>query len=161
LSTNVIDSFTWKSSGRTVHSIYSNFFVEPDGSTVEREFQAEKHRGHPWRQKIILAASNPARAKKLGRKWRLTKEEKRAWDRRKLEVMKCFVRQKFLDHPDLASELLDTGDVKLVEENWWHDNFWGNCKCMQCFRIGDNHLGRILMEVRDELRLRLLQVGDA
>ena len=24
-------------------------------------------------------------------------------------------------------QLIDTGDAMLIEGNWWHDNYWGNC----------------------------------
>lgn len=46
------------------------------------------------------------------------------------------------------SETIDsTGDVELVEGNWWGDRFWGVCD-----GVGENRLGRCLMEVRKELR---------
>ena len=41
---------------KTIHKwnlFFSNFYVEPDGTHVEGEFQAEKHFGHPIRQHII------------------------------------------------------------------------------------------------------------
>jgi predicted NAD-dependent protein-ADP-ribosyltransferase YbiA (DUF1768 family) len=34
----------------------------------------------------------------------------------------------------------------LIEENTWGDTFWGICKGQ-----GENHLGRLLMQIRDEL----------
>jgi predicted NAD-dependent protein-ADP-ribosyltransferase YbiA (DUF1768 family) len=39
----------------------------------------------------------------------------------------------------------------MVEDNWWHDNYWGDCHCFQCFRIGINMLGQIWMQVREEI----------
>ena len=42
-----------------------------------------------------------------------------------------------------------TGELVLEEGNTWHDTFWGvDAKTGE----GLNHLGRILMKVRDELR---------
>jgi len=35
----------------------------------------------------------------------------------------------------------------------WHDKFWGICICTKCANKGENHLGKILMEVREELKL--------
>ena len=42
-----------------------------------------------------------------------------------------------------------TGNLVLEEGNGWHDTFWGvDLKTGE----GENHLGRILMQVREELR---------
>jgi N-glycosidase YbiA len=43
--------------------------------------------------------------------------------------------------------LLDTGDAELVEVNHWRDFWWGVCN-----GVGANHLGRLLMTIRNELR---------
>ena len=47
----------------------------------------------------------------------------------------------------LKEMLLLTGDQEIIEENYWGDTFWGVCRGK-----GQNHLGKILMKVRDELR---------
>jgi len=51
--------------------------------------------------------------------------------------------------------LLQTGDAKLVLNNKWNDKFWGVCR-----GVGENWLGKILMEVRDELRKQLSNEQD-
>jgi GTP cyclohydrolase II len=64
--------------------------------------------------------------------------------------MDHLVAQKFNPtlNPDLYNRLLATGDKYLEETNWWNDTFWGkNLK-----GEGENHLGQILMQVRDKLR---------
>ena len=38
--------------------------------------------------------------------------------------------------------------MKLVEGNYWKDTFWGVDEKLG----GKNHLGRILMEIREELK---------
>lgn len=48
--------------------------------------------------------------------------------------------------PDWETYRLDVM-AELVEGNTWHDTFWGVCNGK-----GQNHLGRILMRVRAELR---------
>ena len=58
------------------------------------------------------------------------------------------LRSKFSD-PELAEALLATGDAELVEGNTWGDPFWGVYKGK-----GENMLGRLLMEVRGEIRRR-------
>ena len=47
----------------------------------------------------------------------------------------------------MSNKLLGTGDTYLEEGNTWNDTFWGVCN-----GVGENNLGRILMEVREELR---------
>ena len=58
------------------------------------------------------------------------------------------VREKFKD-PLLAELLLSTEDFPLLETNDWNDRFWGVSQGK-----GLNHLGRILMKVRKEIRER-------
>ncbi len=56
---------------------------------------------------------------------------------------------KFTQNPDLLSKLLATGDAELIEGNTWGDRVWG----VDLYRgAGENHLGKILMRIRDELR---------
>lgn len=39
----------------------------------------------------------------------------------------------------------------IVENNTWHDNFWGVCTCPRCSERGANVLGIILSKARDNL----------
>ena len=142
--------FTKRDNGKTVHNWPSNFFIEPDGTHVEREYQAAKHLAHPWRV-VTLMQCSPGEAKKLGRRWKLSSGELKVWNESKRVVMKALVRAKIEDHPDIGMALISTGGINLVEQNWWHDNYWGNCTCLRCFRNGDNELGKIWMELRAAL----------
>lgn len=56
-------------------------------------------------------------------------------------------RQKYTV-PYLREKLLATGDAELVEGNTWGDRFWGVCN-----GVGQNWLGRLLMQVRDEIKV--------
>lgn len=143
--------FVLDGGNRAIHHWPSNFFIEPDGTHVEGEFQAAKHEGHPWRQRILLRHRSPGKAKRLARTWKLTPVELKAWDARKDQVMLDLIRKKVDDWPHLAQQLRFTGDGELVEDNWWHDNYWGDCHCFKCFRIGRNQLGKIWMQVREEI----------
>jgi ribA/ribD-fused uncharacterized protein len=121
------------------YSFLSNFYW--NGWTVEHHFQAAKTDDPTWASRILNAPS-PNAAKKLGRKAPL----RPTWDSEKVAVMLTLLRMKFLDR-GLAQKLLDTGDAELVEGNWWGDTFWGVSN-----GVGENHLGRLLMQVREELR---------
>jgi hypothetical protein len=71
------------------------------------------------------------------------------------------VFEKFSQWKNLKEMLLKTGNSHIEEGNYWHDNFWGNCRCgnrdgrrPDCLLQGKNHLGIILMDVRDELEVK-------
>lgn len=50
-------------------------------------------------------------------------------------------------HDDLRDKLLATHPELLIEGNFWGGTFWGVCA-----GEGSNHLGRLLMKIRGELR---------
>lgn len=129
------------------HRYLSNFFpaiVWLDGDvyvTVEHAYHAAKTLDREWRRKI-QQADKPGEAKRLGRKAPL----RAGWDEMKLDVMLGLLRQKFDRHPDLRASLTGTGDAEIVEGNTWRDCYWGVCN-----GAGENHLGRLLMQVRSEI----------
>ncbi len=98
-------------------------------------------------REIISKIPSPGEVKKLGRKLKVRTD----WDDKKLEFMKWGVKEKFKNEK-LADLLLSTDDNELIEGNWWHDNFWGSCSCLKCNGSGENHLGKILMNIREEIR---------
>lgn len=126
----------------------SNFYpaeVTLDGATyptVEHAFQAAKSNDLLVRRSI-RNTQRPGSAKRLGSTVYLRPH----WEEIKLGIMEQLVRQKFSKEP-LKSRLLATGDAELIEGNYWNDKFWG-----VCYGEGENHLGQILMTVREELRL--------
>lgn len=131
-------------------SFLSNFFCAEilyEGEywrTVEHAFQGAKT-SHPVDKTRIRIADTPGYAKKLGRQVDLRED----WEEVKLEIMFELVSAKFESHQNLMQRLLDTGDAELIEGNYWHDNFWGDCSCKRCENIkGENVLGQILMMVR-------------
>ncbi len=129
------------------HRFLSNFHpveVTMDGQlylSTEHAYQAAKTTNLATRT-MIARTFNPGKAKRLGRLAALRPD----WEEVKLEVMLDLLRKKFA-HPKLRTKLLATGTEQLVEGNTWGDTFWGVCDGM-----GDNHLGRLLMQVRDEIK---------
>lgn len=97
-------------------------------------------------REMVANIPHPGTVKKLGRKISVRKD----WNEKKLEFMNWAIREKFKDER-LADMLIETGDVLIYEGNYWHDTFWGVCSCDKCADKGHNHLGKILMKVRDEL----------
>ena len=139
---NKITSFTGE------YAFLSNFhpFEDLDSRmylTVENLYQAAKTPDVGWKKQIL--AASPGKAKKLGRIAPIHPD----WEQNKLTVMKQLVYRKFSTDFLLGQKLLKTGDAVIEEGNYWHDTFWG---VDAATGEGQNHLGRILMEVRDELR---------
>lgn len=95
-------------------------------------------------REMISKVELPAVTKKIGQLVKL----RRDWDDKKIEFMNWAIREKF-KNKELSEMLLSTGDMELIEGNSWNDTFWGVCNGK-----GKNHLGKILMEVRNELRGR-------
>lgn len=119
----------------------SNFYIEPDSTFVEKEFQASKC-ADPKDLLAFCFGMTPQQAKAVGQRVKLRED----WPWIKMGIMLDLVQRKFLDHPSLARALKDTGHAYLEEGNYWGDRFWGTVD-----GVGENHLGRILMQVRGEL----------
>ena len=128
------------------YAFLSNFYpcqIEYEGiifPSVEHAYQAAKTPIKSIRLECL--DMRPREAKK----WGTTIPIRQDWEDVNLDIMRELTRKKF-SHPSFAKKLLDTGDVVIEETNYWHDTFWGVCN-----GIGENWLGKILMEVREELK---------
>ncbi len=123
----------------------------PDGityPTTEHAFQAQKTHDMEERKRIARLLT-PRKAKNAGREVDLRED----WENVKIDIMTQVTRLKFR-RPDLRQKLLGTGDAELIESNTWEDKIWGVCN-----GVGENHLGKILMKIRDELIRDELQRG--
>ena len=141
---STIDSFRGK------YYFLSNFFpaeVTYNGLTYqnnEAAFQAQKT--YSKEERIEFTTLEPRDAKRRGRRVRLRSD----WEQVKDRIMEEIVRAKFSQNEELKEQLLATGDAQLVEGNRWNDRYWGvDIRS----GVGENHLGKILMKVRSELRM--------
>jgi ribA/ribD-fused uncharacterized protein len=122
----------------------SNFWsciIPYDGElypSVENAYQATKCFNKQDRVRFLDIKAGEA--KRLGRVIKMQPN----WDEIKLDVMLRLVRIKFND-PTLRKLLIATGYEEIQEGNWWGDSYWGTVN-----GVGDNHLGVILMKVRNE-----------
>lgn len=138
----VIDSFFGK------YRFLSNFepcTVVYDGLTYtcsEAAYQAAKNKSNDVSLHIAFTTMNGSQAKYAGQKLKLRPD----WNEVKVDVMYAIVKDKFTRNPELREKLLNTGNLELIEGNYWGDTFWGVCNGK-----GENHLGKILMRVRKEL----------
>ncbi len=69
------------------------------------------------------------------------------WDAVKVDIMRSILRAKAEQHEYVRRKLLATGNRELIEDSW-RDDFWG----WGPNRDGKNMLGKLWMEIREELR---------
>ena len=132
---------------RGEHRWLSNFApvnVKFEGVTyrsTEHAYQAAKTLDLLEREQIHACAT-PGKAKRLSRTLTLRSD----WESVKARVMLDLTRQKYRK-PEYRRKLLQTGDYQIVEGNTWGDTYWGVCRGK-----GENRLGKIIMQVREEIR---------
>lgn len=115
--------------------------------TSEHAYQAAKSLDHDVRM-LIHRCSTPGAAKRMGGAILCRSD----WNSIKVDVMRTILMEKFKPGSEITSRLLETRDAILVEGNWWHDTFWGQCNCVKHHGVGENNLGKLLMEIRNELK---------
>lgn len=144
--------------------------------SVESYYQSQKFNTSETREyyNLISKADSPQKAKNMGcmrpnprgSSWLITNsrpclgrvneciEEFRSkvkirpdWEDVKISIMKKALYAKFTQNPFLKECLLTTGDREIIENSPF-DNFWG------CGSDGNgqNHLGKLLVKLRDHLR---------
>lgn len=113
--------------------------------TVEHAYQALKFTA-PEERGLIAETRTPGKAKRISYKMKSFRTD---WDEVRVDIMKILVRQKFIRHEELSTMLMLTHPHELEETNHWGDVFWGVCD-----GVGENQLGKILMDVREELMQR-------
>lgn len=92
---------------------------------------------------LKIASLSPVEAKRYGRRVTLRPD----WLKIRVEVMYRGLKIKFAKNPELAEKLKALKDTHIQEDNTWNDYFWGVCQGR-----GSNTLGKLLMQVRDELK---------
>jgi len=132
---------------RDEYRFLSNFWPAPVEGPGQIVFPTVEHAYVAWKTdnpvlwKEIATIEHPGRAKRLGR---IAAAMRPDWDKIKLPIMRNLIWQKFQD-PELFRMLQETKPHEIIEGNTWGDTFWGQCP----IGTGHNHLGKILMEVRD------------
>ena len=116
--------------------------------TVEHAYVAAKTFDNVFKIMIAeLPGHRVGYAKKLGRNIELRPN----WEKIKVPIMRELLLKKFKVGL-FKEQLLKTDNKILIEGNHWHDNFWGSCVCQKCGDRGQNILGLLLMDTREELK---------
>jgi len=133
-----------------VFSNFSSFKLKWKGydwMTSEHAYHSEKFKDEELLEQLRSARSaHDAMVVAYANKDKRLKD----WDSIKLGIMKEILHAKAEQHPYVKKKLLESGDKELVE-NSWRDSYWG----WGPNKDGENHLGKLWMEVRDEIRSNL------
>lgn len=128
-------------------SNFSGFPVFVDGewwSTSEHYYQAQKYETEELKNWVQFAPG-PMEAANRGRDPKVPKRDD--WDKVKNGFMEKALFDKYTRHEVLTELLLSTGSTHIYEHTK-NDCYWADCGD----RTGQNHLGLLLMKVRDSLR---------
>lgn len=108
--------------------------------SVEHAYQAAKVETNIERAQFTEPGISPGDSKRMGRELIIRDN----WDQVKLTIMEDLLRIKF-NYPVFKDKLLNTYPHELEESNSWGDTYWGVCN-----GTGENHLGKLLMQLRED-----------
>ncbi len=140
-----LETFAIYFSPYTAHAIELDGVVYP---TVEHAYQCQRYANQKIRDEIRTARS-PVKAWEISTKYKHLQIPD--FRERKLEVMKELMRAKAEQHEEVRKALIDSGDAKIVKHITTYppgDGFWDDGEHGE----GLNHMGRMWMEIREELK---------
>jgi type I restriction enzyme S subunit len=118
--------------------------------TVEALYQACRFPHRPEVQRKIIEQTSPMTAKMVGKPFR--DDSRPDWDRVRVKIMRWVLRLKLAMHWAKFSELLLSTDDRPIVEDSRKDDFWGAMPTDSVTLVGMNVLGRLLMELREEIK---------
>lgn len=137
-------NYRWLSNFERCEILYKGILYQ----STECAYQAQKT--NDIRTRHIFSKLDARESKVLGRQLRLRED----WEDVKVQIMEEICRIKF-NLPQFKSRLVDTGEMYIVESNYWGDTFWGECD-----GIGENNLGKIIMKIRGEIMQELKEKNN-
>lgn len=119
--------------------------------TSEALYQICRFPNDPEIQELILAEKSPMTAKMRSKPYR--DRTRPDWMSIRVSVMRWCLRVKLAQNMDsFGSLLLSTGEKPIVEKKVRRQDFWGAKEMPDGSLVGENVLGRLLMELRDCLQ---------
>ena len=117
--------------------------------STEALYQALRFPHMPEVQERIIQQNSAMAAKMVGKPFRA--QSRPDWDRVRVGVMRWCLRAKLLHNWDeFGGLLLSTGQRDIVEDSH-KDSYWGAIAEDDTTLVGHNVLGRLLMELREQL----------
>ena len=114
----------------------------------EHIYQAMRFTDEPEVQQLVLDAHTPMFSKRVSREWdSITRSD---WMDIRVDVMRWALRVKLAQHVAAFGDLLKSTRTQPIVEYSRHDEFWGAGPIGDETLRGQNVLGRLLSELRDE-----------
>ncbi|MGG6463220.1 NADAR family protein [Solilutibacter silvestris] len=124
----------------------------------EALYQACRFPHLPQVQREIIQQPTPMYAKRVSEDWR--SESREDWIRVRVNVMRWCLRVKACQNQDSFCTLLLSSNQKQIVELSRKDDFWGALENDDGELVGRNVLGRLLMELREDLRRDIAQINE-
>lgn len=121
------------------------FWASREFYTSEVAYHWEKFRGASIAQDIVTSQTSSHASFKAAIE--LKDQVREDWYDVRVDIMRDILRAKTAQHEYVERKLLATGDREMIEDSW-RDDFWGWGEN----RDGQNMLGKLWMEIRDEVR---------
>ena len=118
--------------------------------TSEALYQCFRYPHRPDIQRALIHEASPMTAKMKSR--RHQSETRPDWQRVRIDVMRWCLRVKLAQHWATFGRLLESTGERPIVEHSRRDAFWGAKSRPTGELVGVNALGRLLMELRDEMR---------
>lgn len=133
----------------------AGFPLEVNGLAIrsaEALYQACRFPHRPDLQRHVIDQRSPMTAKMVGKPHR--HDSRRDWDRVRVAIMRWTLRVKLAQNWSTFGELLLATAERPIVEDSRRDDFWGAMRVDSQTLAGMNVLGRLLMELREDLRDR-------
>lgn len=118
--------------------------------TSEALYQACRFPHRPEVQRIIIGEASPMTAKMKSKPYR--QDSRPDWDRVRIKIMRWCLRVKLAQNWNEFSRLLLATRGRPIVEKSRKDDFWGAKVVDEETLVGMNVLGRLLMELREEVK---------
>jgi type I restriction enzyme S subunit len=119
--------------------------------TSEALYQACRFPSRPDVQRQIIDDPSPMTAKMRSKPFR--KDTRTDWEVVRVKIMRWCLRVKLAQNWETFGKLLlSTGDMPIVEKKIRRKDFWGASEMSDGTLVGVNVLGRLLMQLREQLK---------
>ena len=126
--------------------------------TSESLYQSCRFNEYGDIQRIILNEKSPMSSKMKSKKY--ISNTRSDWDEVRIDIMNWCVRMKLKSNWNkFGNLLLSTGDQQIVE-NSHKDRFWGCVLDENDYFVGRNILGKLLMNLRNELKNKIINQNN-
>lgn len=130
---------------------YPIVIVNTEIRTIEALYQACRFPHLPEIQRIIIESKSPMKAKMLTKPFRT--QTRTDWNKVRVEIMRWCLRVKLSNNWEQFSQLLFNTGTKAIVEKSRRDTFWGTKLSETGTLVGNNVLGRLLMELREFIKI--------